>query len=63
MADDLIDVIDDKGNRFRISAAHRDRWPSVAKSFRLVPEKATPVVAKVTPVTVQPPTGDKKKEN
>jgi hypothetical protein len=63
MADDLINVIDENGKKHRISAAQRNRWPSVAASFRLAPAKATPVVKKVTPVTEQPPTGEKTKEN
>lgn len=64
MADDLIDVLDADGNKHRISKAHYNRWPSVQKAFRVAPEKkATPVVAQVTTVTTQPPTGDKKKEN
>lgn len=64
MVDDLIEVIGPDGEHIRISKAHRDRWPSVAATFRLASEtKATPVAVEVTPVTVNPPTGDKKKEN
>lgn len=64
MADDLIDVEDDHGNRYRISAAHRNRYPSVAESFRPVPEKkATPVAPKTAPAVDNAPTGDKEKEN
>lgn len=64
MVDDLIEVIDPDGNHHRISKAHRDRWPSVAATFRLASEtKATPVAEEVASATVNPPTGDKKKEN
>ena len=66
MADDLIDVEDDAGNRFRISAAHRNRYPSVAASFRPVKhrkEEATPVAPKTAPAVDNAPTGDKNKEN
>ena len=61
---DQIEVEDSKGNRVTISAAHFNRWPSLAKEFRLVPVRTTPVVeTKAAPATPKTPTGDKKKEN
>lgn len=62
--DDLIDVVDEHGKHYQISAAYRRRYPSVAASFRLVPEKkATPVAPKTVIAVDNAPTGDKKKEN
>ena len=66
MADDLIDVEDDAGNRFRISAAHRNRYPSVAEAFRPVARRkktTTPVVPMTAVAAEIAPTGDKNKEN
>ena len=74
MADDLIDVEDEAGNRFRISAAHRNRYPSVAEAFRPVvkakpkpkpgrKKTTTPVVTMTALAAEIAPTGDKNKEN
>lgn len=54
---DLIEVEDVDGNRSWVTVAHWRRWPSVRETFRPVAE--TPD----TPVSIEPPTGDKPEEN
>jgi hypothetical protein len=48
---------DANGNRVTVTEAHWRRWPQLAEHFRPVAE--TPD----TPVSIEPPTGDKTEEN
>lgn len=52
-----IEIEDADGNRVTVTVAHWRRWPSVREIFRPVAE--TPG----TPVSIEPPTGDKPEEN
>ena len=54
---DHIELEDVNGNRVVVPVAHYNRWPSVRETFRPVAE--TPD----TPVSIEPPTGDKTEEN
>lgn len=52
-----IEIEDVNGHRVVVTEAHWRRWPSVRENFRPVAE--TPD----TPVSIEPPTGDKTEEN
>lgn len=66
MSDDIeIEQIDGNGKPVTVSREHWNRYPSLRESFRPVAEKKAPAgaVKETTPVVVEPPTGDEKKEN
>jgi len=57
---ELVDVVDAKGNKSRVSVKWLTRWPGDFK--KVTPKTSRPVPVKAAKAATDSPTGDKKKE-